>query len=123
MHHYKANRRDVEFNLFEFLARRYGEATWAARLDALCHIEAECLAAVPIAGDLHWESVRALTQFPIWAFHGADDRLVRPDAIRRVARWMGENGGVLRYTEFPGVGHGSWDPALSTPGLLDFLTK
>jgi len=80
-------------------------------------------AAVPIAGDLHWESARALTQFPIWAFHGADDRLVRPDAIRRVARWMGENGGVLRYTEFPGVGHNSWDPALSTPGLLDFLTK
>ena len=79
--------------------------------------------AVPIAGDLHFESARGLTQFPIWAFNGADDRLVRPEATRRVAKWMAENGGLMRYTEFPGVGHGVWREAFDTPDLLPWILR
>ncbi|MFO0593957.1 MAG: PHB depolymerase family esterase [Myxococcaceae bacterium] len=78
-------------------------------------------AAVPIAGDLDWETAKPLADFPIWAFHGADDRLVRPDATRTLARWMAQNGGVLRYTELPGVGHDSWRAAFDTAGLLSWL--
>lgn len=87
------------------------------------HHHALFSAAVPIAGDLHWETARGLVQFPLWAFHGGDDRVVRPDATRRVAKWMAEQGGRFRYTEFPGVGHDSWKPAFATPGLLEFLTR
>lgn len=78
-------------------------------------------AAVPIAGDLHPESARSLLQFPIWAFHGADDHLVSPENTRKVAAWMAERGGVFRYTEFPGVGHDSWQGAFDTPELLPWL--
>ena len=45
------------------------------------HRELFC-AAVPIAGDLNPESARALVDFPIWAFHGEVDRLVRNEATR-----------------------------------------
>lgn len=78
-------------------------------------------AGVPIAGDLNPESSRSLTDFPIWAFHGERDRLVRNDATRRVAKLMKQLGGVFRYTELPGVGHDSWKPALENPELLPWL--
>lgn len=79
-------------------------------------------AAVPIAGDLNPESARALVDFPIWAFHGERDRLVRNDATRRVARLMKQlGGGVFRYTELSGVRHDSWRGAFEEPELLPWL--
>lgn len=84
------------------------------------HPELFC-AAVPIAGDLHPESARALTQFPIWAFHGEKDPFVSNRAVRRVAELMQQLGGVFRYTEFPGVEHDAWRPAFELPELLPWL--
>jgi len=85
------------------------------------HREVFC-AAVPIAGDLNPESARALVDFPIWAFHGEVDRLVRNDAIRRVAKLMAQLGsGVFRYTELPGVGHDSWKGAFEAAELKSWL--
>ena len=78
-------------------------------------------AAVPIAGDLNPESARALVDFPIWAFHGEVDRMVRPEATRRVAMLMQQLGGVFRYTELPGVGHDSWKAAFENAELKSWL--
>ncbi len=79
-------------------------------------------AAVPIAGDLNPESARALVDFPVWAFHGERDRLVRNDAIRRVASLMKQLGsGVFRYSELPGTGHDSWQGAWGNTALLPWL--
>lgn len=78
-------------------------------------------AAVPIAGDLKPESARGLLDFPVWAFHGADDDVVSNAAMREVARMAREAGGVTRYTEFPGVGHNSWREAFSTPELRPWV--
>lgn len=78
-------------------------------------------AAVPIAGDLNPESARALVDFPLWAFHGERDKVVRNEATRRVAAMMKQLGGVFRYTELPGVGHDSWQAAFDEPALLPWL--
>ena len=78
-------------------------------------------AAVPIAGDLNPESARGLGNFPIWAFHGERDELVSNEATRKVAALMKQLGGVFRYTEFPGVGHDSWQGAFAEPGLMPWL--
>ena len=78
-------------------------------------------AAVPIAGDLNPESARALVDFPIWAFHGELDRVVRIESIRRVAALMKQLGGVFRYTELPGTGHDSWQGAFGDPDLMPWL--
>lgn len=72
---------------------------------------------VPIAGDVEVEDAKALAGFPIWAFHGADDDAVPNAHIREIAR----RGYVSKYTEFPGVGHMSWRPALETPHLQEWL--
>ena len=84
------------------------------------HRELFC-AAVPIAGDLNPESARALVDFPIWAFHGEVDRLVRNEATRRVASLMKQLGGVFRYTELKGVGHDSWQGAFDNAELMPWL--
>lgn len=79
-------------------------------------------AAVPIAGDLNPESARSLVGFPIWAFHGERDKLVRPEATRRVAALMKElGGGSFRYTELKGVGHDSWNAPFENPDLMPWL--
>jgi predicted peptidase len=78
--------------------------------------------ACPVSGDLAFESARGLTQFPIWAFHGQRDKLVRPDNTRRVNKLMKEHGaGSFRYTEFEGVGHDAWRPTFETPELMPWL--
>ena len=78
-------------------------------------------AAAPIAGDLHPETARGLSDFPIWAFHGEADPLVSPANVRRVAELMRHLGGRFRYTEFAGVEHDSWRFAFATPELLPWL--
>ena len=78
-------------------------------------------AAVPIAGDLNPESARGLVDFPIWAFHGERDRVVRNESIRRVAALMKHLGGLFRYTELPGVGHDSWQGAFGNAELMPWL--
>ena len=75
-------------------------------------------AAVPIAGDLDPESARALTGFPIWAFHGEKDELVSNAAIRAVAAMLPP---PFRYTEVPGAGHDSWRAAFAHPELMAWL--
>lgn len=75
-------------------------------------------AGVPIAGDLDLSSVGALAGVPIWAFHGQSDKLVKPAAVREVAKLLGP---PFRYTEFPGVGHDSWRGAFSHPDLVPWL--
>ena len=73
------------------------------------------------AGDLNPESARGLVDFPIRAFHGELDRVVRNESIRRVAALMKQLGGAFRYTELPGTGHDSWRAAFGHPDLMPWL--
>jgi predicted peptidase len=60
---------------------------------------------------------------PVWAFHGAKDWLVSPENSRRLVAAMRTAGGQIRYTEYPGVGHDSWDRAYAEPDLLPWLLQ
>ena len=58
----------------------------------------------------------------MWIFHGADDDTVPPaQSQRMVAALKAAGARDVRYTEFPGVKHLSWDPAYATPALWDWL--
>jgi predicted peptidase len=46
---------------------------------------------------------------PVWIFHGGDDPVVPVTESRRMAEAMKALGGELHYTEYPGVGHNSWE--------------
>jgi predicted peptidase len=57
---------------------------------------------------------------PILLFHGSDDQAVPPEQSRQMAAALKRIGSPVRYTEYPGVGHGSWQQAYATPGLWPF---
>lgn len=78
-------------------------------------------AAVPVCGI--WEAADAakLAKVPVWAFHGAKDPTVPVEGTRRMIDGMKAAGGTPKYTEFPNVGHGSWDAAYATEGLWEWM--
>jgi predicted peptidase len=58
---------------------------------------------------------------PVWIFHGGDDPVVPVTESRRMAEAMKALGGELHYTEYPGVGHNSWEKAYAEGELLPWM--
>jgi predicted peptidase len=58
---------------------------------------------------------------PAWLFHGAADSVVPVTESRRIHAAFEKAGSPIKYTEYPGVGHNSWDPAFSDPKLWEWL--
>jgi predicted peptidase len=81
-------------------------------------------AAFPIcgAGDPQKVSVYG-RKFPIWIFHGDNDQSVPVGNSRLMTNALKAAGAKVKYTEYPGVGHNSWDNAFAEPELLPWLFK
>ena len=58
---------------------------------------------------------------PVWIFHGGADDTVPVTESQNMAAAMNALGGEVRYTEYPGVGHNSWDKAYAEPDLMTWL--
>ncbi len=58
---------------------------------------------------------------PVWAFHGEADDVVPAEQTRALVAALRQAGASPRITLFPGVGHGSWDPAYRDPELPRWL--
>ena len=58
---------------------------------------------------------------PTWIFHGGDDPVVPVTESRRMNDTMKALGGEVQYTEYPGVGHNSWEKAYAEPELFTWL--
>ena len=58
---------------------------------------------------------------PTWVFHGDADEAVSVEESRRMVAAMEAAGGNVRYTEYPGVGHNSWDIAYAEEDLMPWL--
>ena len=67
------------------------------------------------------EVVKRIGKTPVWAFHGASDWMVPVASSRELTRVLKEAGGNVRYTEYPGVGHNSWDKAYADPDLQTWM--
>jgi len=67
-----------------------------------------------------WVATHVAT-LPVWIFHGADDQEVPPKEAQSMYAALQEAGNEVRFTEFPGVGHGSWVPAYATPDLWPWM--
>jgi predicted peptidase len=78
-------------------------------------------AAFPICGGGDPGKAARLAKMPIWAFHGAEDDVVNPNLSRDMIQAIKEAGGTPLYTEYPGVGHASWERAFKEPELLEWL--
>ena len=58
---------------------------------------------------------------PVWIFHGSADAIVPVIESQRMSEAMKQAGGEVHYTEYPGVGHASWDRAFDEPKLFPWL--
>jgi predicted peptidase len=58
---------------------------------------------------------------PVWIFHGDADDSVPVSESRNMAAAMKELNGEVHYTEYPEVGHNSWDKAYAEPELMTWM--
>jgi len=96
-----------------------GFGTWMYGAD---HIEMFA-AMIPICGGGRIEDAPKLATVPIWVFHGAADKTVSPKKSRDMVEAVEKAGGNIKYTEFPGVGHNSWDNAYGNPKTIKWLLE
>jgi predicted peptidase len=79
-------------------------------------------AIVPICGGGDPMPVaQKLKDEPIWVFHGGADPTVPVDQSRNIVAALKAAGSSVKYTEYPGVGHNSWDKAYGEKDLTDWL--
>jgi predicted peptidase len=96
-----------------------GFGTWGF---APSHIDTFA-ALMPICGGGSKKDAPALAKLPIWAFHGGDDETVPAEKSREMVEAVKAAGGKVKYTEYPGVGHNSWDAAYGDPEAIEWLLK
>ena len=96
-------------------------------------------AVAPVCGWLDgWRDVRAggapravdpalmrgfapIRELPAWVFHGVADPIVPVEASRAPVAALRQLGAQPRYTEYPGIGHNSWDAAYADPEFARWL--
>ena len=61
------------------------------------------------------------TKLPVWVFHGDADPAVPVSESRYMVEALKAAGADVRYTEYPGVGHNSWDKAYAEPEFMTWL--
>lgn len=73
--------------------------------------------------DPYAETASRVRNLPVWAFHGDADPVVPVSESRKLIEALRAEGGAndVRYTEYPGVGHDSWDRAYAEEELYEWL--
>jgi predicted peptidase len=94
-----------------------GFATW----EALIRHPQNFAAAIPVCGGGDVGFADRIKHIAIWAFHGAEDPVVPVISSRSMIDMLKQAAGNPRYTEYPRVGHNSWDRAYAEPELLSWL--
>jgi len=78
-------------------------------------------AAIPICGTVNPERLKAAKSVNFRIFHGDADNVVTPEGSRAAYRALKAAGADVEYVEFPGCGHGSWNPAFNEPDFMSWL--
>ena len=73
------------------------------------------------AADPYAETARKVGMTPVWVFHGSADPTVPVSESRKMVEAMKANGGRVKYREYRGVGHNSWDLAYAESDLMPWL--
>ncbi len=80
-------------------------------------------AAIPIcgAGAQPYAAGKRLANVPVWAFHGAKDRLVPMELSQMSVDRVKKAGGDARLTVYPEAGHDAWTETYNNPAVWDWL--
>ena len=72
--------------------------------------------------DKPYETIaKKIGKTPVWIFHGEADPTIPVSESRSMAAALRGLGGVVKYTEYAGVEHNSWDRAYAEPEWLNWL--
>lgn len=96
-----------------------GMGTWSM---AMAHPD-KWAAIAPICGRGDVKQAEKIKDLPCWCFHGDKDTSVPVAGSRDMIAAIKKAGGDPKYTEYPGVGHNSWDKAYGTDELYTWLLK
>ena len=96
-----------------------GAGTWSL---AAAHPE-KWAAIAPICGRGDPETATKIKHIPCWAFCGDKDNAKLVDSTRGMIKALKAAGSEPRYSEYPFVGHNSWDSAYVTPELYPWFLK
>lgn len=94
-----------------------GYGTW----DSIARNPELFAAALPICGSADLSKAELLKDLPIWTFHGDADTTVPPKGTRDMVAALKAVGSTVKYTEYPGVGHNSWDMTYANEEVIDWL--
>lgn len=79
-------------------------------------------AAAPICGGGDAASYNKKTaKVPFWIFHGDADPVVNMKLSHEMVDRLKALKGKVKYSEYPGVGHNSWDNAFAEPDFLGWM--
>ena len=113
-------RRDPRIDTFRIYATGVsmgGYGTW----DLVMRKPEWFAAAMPCCAGADNARVYLAKEVPLWIFHGGSDGVVPTVRGRLAYKAFCEAGGKARYTEYPGVGHNSWEPMYNDDSVLDWL--
>ncbi len=71
--------------------------------------------------DPYAEVAQKVGKTPVWIFHGGADPVVPPSESQKMKDSLKTVGGNVKYTEYDGVGHNSWDRAYAEPEFMPWL--
>lgn len=74
-----------------------------------------------LAADPFGAFARRIGKQPVWAFHGTADSVVPVAQTRQMVAAMRQGGGEVRFNEYAGADHNSWDRAYGEPELVPWL--
>ena len=80
-------------------------------------------AAVPVCGGGDVSKAPAISNIPIWIFHGALDGAVSPVLSQNMVEALTQAGAHPGYTQYPEVGHFSWIAAYSDDMMMEWLFR
>jgi predicted peptidase len=83
-------------------------------------------AAVPICGGMDRSALRRMdriARIPHWIFHGDADSIIPVEQSRMLVDALRDAGGEVHYTEYPAIGHNSWDAAYREPELMPWMLQ
>lgn len=78
-------------------------------------------AAVPICGTVNPARLKAAKAVPFRIFHGDSDNVVTVEGSREAYKALKAAGAKVKYKEYVGCSHGSWDPAFNEPDFMSWL--
>jgi predicted peptidase len=79
-------------------------------------------AAAQIPTEKPYETIaRKIGKTPVWIFHGDADQSIPVSESRQMHEALQALGGTVKYTEYPGVGHNSWDKAYGETEVVSWL--